>query len=309
MWAIIGTWPFALEGVELAAGFLQDGGDAIEAVVRAIEPAEKNPRVDSVGPGGLLNIEGELELDAGIMDGRTLAIGAVLALKGFPHPIRIARDVMAHCKHNVLAGEGAAQYAQGMGLTARDIRTPESIKKWEEALKQRQEGPLGHDTIGVCALSRESSMAVGVSTSGMGMKLPGRIGDSPLVGSGFYADNAVGAAAATGVGEDIMKGLLSFRAVEYMRAGLSPREAAEKAMVVSHNTLLTRGVMPGNMALVCLNRQGDFGGASNHPYFSFAVAREGEAPKVYRVNPVVQRVPGANETISVPPELAEWEVY
>jgi beta-aspartyl-peptidase (threonine type) len=74
MWAIIGTWPFALEGVELAAGFLQDGGDAIEAVVRAIEPAEKNPRVDSVGPGGLLNIEGELELDAGIMDGRTLAI-------------------------------------------------------------------------------------------------------------------------------------------------------------------------------------------------------------------------------------------
>jgi len=301
MWAIVGTWAFAVHGVEAAAPWLAQGGDAMEAVIRAIEPVENDISEQSVGKGGLPNAAGEVELDAAVMDGRTLQMGAVAAMKGFAHPTRIARDVMLRTNYALLAGKGAEDFAHACGYEPEELLTEAARTRWQEAVAAgevarvlpaphaQQITPEGHDTVGFCALSTHGDIAVGVSTSGLGFKLPGRVGDSPLIGSGFYADNAVGAAAATGVGEDIMKGVISFRAVEHMRRGLHPQAAAELSVREVHHTLLMRGRVPGNIAMVCLNRRGEVGAAANHGQFSFAWATQAQSVQHEKVTPVVQR--------------------
>ena len=298
-WAMIGTWPFALQGVEALAGRLAAGMDGVDAAVEACRMVEDDPEVDSVGLGGIPNAEGEMELDAGVMDGRTMEIGAVCGVKNHRNPILIARELLRHPACNLLTAEGAGAFAGSRGIPRASALNEKGRQRWRE-LKEKMEG-RGHDT--VCFLTLAGGhLAAAVSTSGLALKLPGRVGDSPLVGSGFYADDEAGAAGATGVGEEIMKGLLSFRAVEYLRAGLHPREAAEKTILDAHNRLVRAGRKPGNMAMICLDRQGRFGAACNHRHFAFAAAGEGQAPKLYEVTPVIDR---AADTL--PPEVAGRE--
>lgn len=295
-WAMIGTWPFALQGVEALSGRLAGGVNAVDAAVEACRMVEDDPEVDTVGLGGIPNAQGEVELDAAVMDGTSLAIGAVGGVKYYKNPVLIARELLFHPSHNMLVAQGAEAFAQSRGIPQASALTDKAKARWME-LKDKADH-TGHDTVCFLTLS-QGRLAAAVSTSGLGLKLPGRIGDSPLSGSGFYADDEAGAAAATGMGEEIMKGIISFRAVEWMRTGLSPQEAAEKTILDAHHRLLRAGKKPGNMAIICLDKGGRFGASCNHQHFAYAAASAAQPPMLYQVEPIID-----NEKNTLPPELA-----
>ncbi|MDW7657100.1 MAG: N(4)-(beta-N-acetylglucosaminyl)-L-asparaginase [Bacillota bacterium] len=275
-WCIIATWYFSLEGIRWAKEHLStSNGCALDAVTGVASMVEDDPEVDSVGLGGLPNRNGDVELDAAIMDGRDLSIGAVASLTGFRNPVMIARHVLQQAPHHFLVGQGAEAYADALGMERACLLTEKSRQAWEQKraeLAEDEPEPEGHDTVGIVALDLAGDMAAATSTSGISFKLHGRVGDSPLVGSGYYVDNDVGGAAATGLGEDIMKGCTCYSAVELMRQGRSPQEAAEEAIQKTHNRLLRTRSKVGNMAIVCMDRQGRYGAAANHDDFTFVVA-------------------------------------
>lgn len=290
MWSIVGTWPFAAQVAEAAEEILRSGGDAMDAVVAGIHRVESDPQVDSVGLGGYLNEAGELALDAAVMDGDTLKTGAVCAVRGFEHPVDIARAVMEHTRHNILVGEGAEEFARKTGIPEAGMEA--LITEHAREAYQKASGQ-GHDTIGAIALDVRGKLAVATSTSGANMKTRGRVGDSPLIGSGFYAESGVGAAAATGWGEDIMRTCCSFRCVELMRAGMSPRGAAEKVVLTAHESIIRHGGKPDCIALVCMNAKGEHGAACNHRDFYYAYAYDGGAVTVAEVKPVIDKDAGS----------------
>lgn len=288
MWSAVATWPFSLQLVEKAGEILSKGGDAVDAAEAGIHLVESDPEVDTVGRGGWLNSAGELELDAGIMNGTTLRIGSVCAVKGFEHPITIARAVMEKCFHNVLVAEGAAKFAEKMGIKPSDMDYLITAHAREEYEKNLESGAYnGHDTVGTVVLDQSGTVVAATSTSGAGNKIPGRVGDSPLVGSGFYALSSVGGAVATGLGEDLMRTCCSFRAVALMEAGLSPKEAAEKVVLTATDAIIKSGNVPDCMAVVCLNAKGEVGAACNHQDFTFTYMREGEESHSVNVIPVI----------------------
>ena len=226
MYAIIGTWKMSLQGLTEARDMLACGRNAADAVERAIMCVEDNPAYVSVGYGALPARDGRVLLDAGWMDGQTLRIGGVMAAENLRNPIRAARLLCGRETNCLLAGRGAEQFALNAGLPLRDMRTQSSQARWREAMQSlADEEPLtayrGHDTVCVIGLDAQGRMVAGTSTSGLFLKEPGRVGDSPLVGSGFYCDARYGGAAATGLGEDIMRGCLSYEAVSLMRRGAS----------------------------------------------------------------------------------------
>lgn len=284
MWSVVSTWPFSLQLTEKAAGMLSDGAKALDALEAGIHLVESDPNVDTVGRGGFLNAKGELELDAAIMDGDTLRMGCVAGVRGFEHPVSVARKVMEETVHSILVGEGAEEFARKMGIpeVGNAYMVTESARKaWEE---KRQEG---HDTIGAVALDTCGSMGVAMSTSGANMKVPGRVGDTPIIGSGFYVDSEVGGAAATGLGEDIMRTCLAFRAVELMRSGKSPKKAAEEVILTAHERIKRHGIEPDNMAIVCMNAKGECGASCNHQGFFYSYANPGQPPVLEAVEPVI----------------------
>lgn len=277
-------------GVSAAADMLLKGGRALDAVEEAAIYTENDPSVNTVGYGGIPNIEGEIELDAAIMDGYDLSIGAVAAVKGYKNPICIAHKVLTETPHNILVGRGAEEFAAKMGFEKTILLTEEVSKIWhkkKDDLKAGKNSIIGHDTIGIVALDSKANMASGTSTSGSGLKYKGRVGDSPLVGSGFYVDNSVGGATATGLGEDIMKCCTCFYAVELMRQGYHPKEAAEIAVKRTHTRIYEKTGKVGNMALVCADNKGNFGGAANHKGFTYAAASYKCKPEIYEVEPII----------------------
>ena len=284
MWSVVSTWPFSLQTVELAGNMLKDGAKALDALEKGVHLVETDPEVESVGRGGYMNANGDLELDAAIMDGDTMKMGCVAGVRGYEHPVSIARAVMENTIHSILVGPGAEQFAEQMGIPKADVDymiTEKARKAWEEKRKE------GHDTIGAIALDTHGSMAVATSTSGANMKVPGRVGDTPIIGSGFYVESGVGGAAATGLGEDIMRTCCCFRCVEFMRAGMSPKEAVEHVVVLAHNTIVKHGGKPDNIAMVCMNAEGEVGAACNHQGFAFTYAHEGCEPVLEEVVPVI----------------------
>lgn len=300
MWSTIATWPFALQAVEKAADILEKGGAAADAAEQGIWLVESDPKVDSVGRGGWLNAKGELELDAAMMDGDSLRIGAVAAVKGFEHPVTIARAVMEKCKHNILVGAGAEAFADEQGIERADeerMILPAARKLYEENLAKIAE-IKGHDTIGLIARDTKGTIVSATSTSGASMKTPGRVGDSPIIGSGFYAMSGSGAAVATGMGEDIMRTCCSYRAVMLMENGMTPQEAAEKVVLTATEAILKGGYASDCIALVCMNKDGEVGASSNHQGFSYAVMQEGKEAKVVDVTPVIDIGGIPNETKS-----------
>lgn len=286
MWSTVATWHFALQAVSAAKDILGKGGRALDAAEAGVRIVETDPQVESVGRGGFLNANGDLELDAAVMDGTTLKMGVVAGVRGYEHPVSIARAVMEKTKHSIIVGTGAEQFARENGFEEAPreyMVTPEAQRIWEEKAGK------GHDTIGQVALDQVGNMVVATSTSGASMKVPGRVGDSPIIGSGFYVETGVGGAAATGLGEDIMRTCCSMRAVELMRAGMHPNDAAEQVVRSAHEAIVRHGGKPDCIALVCLNAKGEYGGAANHQGFTYACAREGEEPKIVSVVPVIDK--------------------
>ena len=286
MWSFVSTWHFSKQAAEAAAEILSRGGDAMDAAEAGIHRVESDPEVQTVGKGGFLNAKGELELDAAVMDGNTLKTGAVCGVRGFEHPVTIARAVMEHTRHNILIGTGAEEFAREMGIDECGMEAliaPDAVEVWKNNQIH------GHDTIGVVALDETGKMVAATSTSGASMKIPGRVGDSPIIGSGFYVESGVGGAVATGLGEDIMRTCCSFRVVELMRSGTSPQQAVEQVVRTAHETILRHGGKPDCIALVCMNAEGAWGAACNHQDFTYAFASSHCPPTVAEVVPVIDK--------------------
>ena len=285
MWGMIATWRMAKEGIEEGARILLEGGDAADATETAVKAVEDGPYYKSVGYGGLPNEEMVVELDAAFMDGNTLDIGAVAALKDFSNPVSIARR-LSHEKVNcMLVADGAEKFAQKEGFERKNMLTDRAkahYRKRVAEIKNIEIKPYsGHDTVGIIGLDITGKMVVATSTSGLFMKKSGRVGDSPISGSGFYADSLRGCASATGLGEDLMKGCISYEIVRLMGEGLSPQNACEKAVNQLDSELKQRRGQAGDLSLVAMNPKGEWGVATNIEGFSFAVVTETEAVQVY----------------------------
>ena len=288
-WASIATWRMAYEGMVKSSSGLEEGGQASDAVETLIQEVEANPDYTSVGYGALPNREGDMEMDAAFMDGNCMALGAVAGIQHVLHPISVARRLSRRHTSSFLVSQGATRYAQLNGFEMRNMLTDRARRRWEleaaKAARPESAGPYrGHDTVGTISLDMQGSMAAGTSTSGLFMKEPGRVGDSPLPGSGFYVDSAIGGAAATGLGEDIMKGCLSYRIVALMGSGLSPQEACDSAVYEFDDSLKNRYGKVGEISLIALSKRGEWGVATNVE-FTFCTARKGEQIRILMANP------------------------
>lgn len=287
-YAMIATWRMAVEGVTSSAELLINGKSAGDAIENAIKMVEDFPFYKSVGYGGLPNEECEVELDAAYMDGDSLSIGAIAGIKDFKNPISVARKLSNEQVNCFLQGLGAEAFAHKNGFERVNMLTDRAKlhyeKKRREIAKEGLSPYDGHDTVGMVALDSNKKMVAGTSTSGLFMKKKGRVGDSPLSGSGFYVDSEVGGATATGLGEDLMKGCISYEIVRLMKEGYHPQEAADIAVEKLDKELIKRRGKAGDLSVVALNNKGEFGVATNIEGFSFSVVTEELDPTVYVCN-------------------------
>ena len=272
MWGMIATWRMAVEGITKGAEMLKDGGDAGDAVESAIREVEDFPYYKSVGYGGLPNEEMEVEMDAAFMDGNTLDIGAVAAIRDFANPVSIARRLS---REKMLTDRAKAHYRKRL----KEMSDQAALQSASGKLKPYS----GHDTVGMACLDMSGKMTAATSTSGLFMKKKGRVGDSPISGSGFYADSKKGAASATGLGEDLMKGCISYEIVRLMGEGMHPQKACETAVARLDAELKERRGEAGDLSLIAMNPKGEWGVATNIEGFSFAVVTEALEPTVYLV--------------------------
>ncbi len=257
----------------------------LNAVVAGASAIELDLQVLSVGLGGLPNQLGEVELDAAVMEGAQLRAGAVAGVRHFVPAVQIALRVMQKTPHLMLAGEGAERFALQEGFQPRLLLTEESVRRWYEWYEQRhapkdvsQERAVpkdeSHDTVGVLGW-HEGHLVAACTTSGLAFKMPGRVGDSPIVGAGLYADNEAGAAVATGLGEEIWRFTLCSRVVELMREGASAQRACEQA--VQAMTRRLPEVARHQAAVIAIRADGDFGCAATQPdRFEAFFCRDGE---------------------------------
>lgn len=287
---IIATWKFGLEAAEVGLPLLEKGSPALDAALAGAQAVEDNPAVDSVGYGGLPNAIGVVQLDACVMDGKTLSCGAVAGVENVRHVAALARRVMEKTPHILLVGDGARQFAQQEGFPLDSLHTPDSLRKWEQARKKaprrgpkRDLAPPGtfpsdsHDTVTVLALDKKGSLGGVCTTSGLALKMHGRVGDSPLIGHGLYVDDTAGAAGGTGVGEEIIRVCGSIAIVEAMRAGKPPQEACELAVARVNQTAVRRGQHPARVAFIALDPKGRVGAAATKGAgFFYAVGRKGK---------------------------------
>lgn len=278
-------------GMEAAMAFLREGGSALDAVELACRIVEDDPDDHSVGYGGLPNVLGEVELDASIMDGATLRAGAVAAVQGYGRAITLARKVMEETPHVLVVARGAERLAAELGESPQDQRTEEALQRWRERFGERGLTPgvtenlhsvariltqplnlqdkiykaarvdmLG--TVNFIALDGQGNLASAVSTSGLGWKYPGRVGDSPLIGAGNYCDNRYGAAACTGMGELAIRAATARSLVLYLKCGLSLVEAGRETL----RDLLALDAAEGQyMNIVTLTPAGEHAGFSTVP--------------------------------------------
>jgi len=253
---------------------LQDGLSALDAVEAAVNVLEEDPTFDS-GCGAVLNAQGDIELDAMIMEGAELRYGAVAAVQNILHPVTLARAVMERTEHCFLVGGGAQQFARRIGMAEVDPTELLTEREWTYFQQHVQNNPhytarqafqpAPMDTVGAVALDRDGNVAAATSTGGTAGKLPGRVGDSPLLGAGAYADNTSGAASATGWGEFIMRVLLSKTACDLLLS-LPAEEAARRAVHV----LETR--VRGLGGVILIDKHGHYGLAHNTPRMAYAFA-------------------------------------
>ena len=274
---LISTWPFGKAANQAALDTLAAGGSSLDAVEKGVMTAEANPAIQSVGYGGLPNRAGIVELDAAIQDGRTFESGAVCSLQGYRHPIQVARAVLDHSPHLVLVGDGARSFATDQGFPTEETLSEKAQEAYQRWLKKHPDGkgPVeGHDTLGLVLLNSNGHICVACTTSGLAWKHPGRVGDSPLLGHGLYADDEAGGCVATGDGEEITRVCGSFLVVEWMRKGASPEEAiAETLDRIARRSPKGRDVQA---AFVAIRADGVTGAGSMQEGFHQALTRDGK---------------------------------
>lgn len=275
---VVSTWEHGMPANAAAWQILSSGGTALDAVEQGVRVPEADPNVRTVGLGGYPDASGEVTLDACIMD-HQMNCGAVAYLKRIKHPISVARKVMEHTSHVMLVGEGAQQFAKAQGFVEENLLTEQSKADWQQWLQSGAAKPQinieNHDTIGMLALDSHGNLAGACTTSGAAYKLPGRVGDSPIIGAGLYVDNEVGAATATGQGELMMKTVGCHLVVELMRQGLSPKDACRKA--VERIAARLPDFAKFQVGFLALNKSGDSGAFCIQPGFNYAVQLQGSA--------------------------------
>ncbi len=305
-----------LESVATAVGVVEGGGDTLDAVVQGVNPVEMDPNDTSVGYGGLPNADGTVQLDSSVMHGPSRGAGAVAALEGVKMPSRVAVDVMRHTDHVLLVGKGAQRFAISMGHPIEELLTERARRRWiewrarmsdrddyltaeesgypppppppedegdEVDLFDSHDGVRPHGTINCNVVNREGDLSGVTTTSGLAWKIPGRVGDSPIVGAGLYVDNDVGACGSTGRGEAVIKTCGSHSVVELMRAGMAPQDACLEALrrvvrfCVAPRLQDEQGRPNFNVNYYAVNKNGEYGGAAIWSGAGFAVCVAGDA--------------------------------
>ena len=270
---IISTWPFGKASNEAALRILLAGGTILDAVEQGIWVTESDATNSSVGLGGTPNAAGVVQLDACIMYGPGHRAGSVAGLEGIRQPISAARRVMEQTKHVMLVGEGARMFALEQGLESIETDAANRYQAWQKTRKKPStQQPNNHDTIALLILGSDGTLAGGCSTSGLGGKLPGRVGDSPILGSGLYVDNEVGAAGATGIGENVMRYCGSFLVVEYMRQGLHPQAACQET--IRRIARQDPKGMDLSINFVAIDKKGRVGAAGTDKGFAYSVTSQ-----------------------------------
>ncbi len=273
---VIATWDVP-NASSAAWDILRNSGDSLEAVEKGVKVEEADVNNQSVGKGGRPDRDGNVTLDACIMD-KDGNCGAVVFLQNILHPISVARKVMEETPHVMLAGKGAEQFAYEKGFEKTNLLTEKSKQEWLEWKKKSEYKPIinieNHDTIGMLALDENGDIAGACTTSGMAYKMGGRVGDSPIIGAGLFVDNEVGGATATGVGEEVVRTVGSFLIVELMRQGKSPQEACEEGVrrIIAKN----KNKLDFQIGFIAINKKGETGAFCIQPGFSFRTfSREG----------------------------------
>ena len=273
---VLSTWNFGLQANMEAWKILEKNGKAIDAVEKGVRLVESDPNERSVGYGGRPDRDGKVTLDACIMDHES-NIGSVAGLENIKHPISVARKVMEETPHVMLVGNGALQFAIEKGFKEENLLTEISKKEWKEWLKDTNyQMPINienHDTIGMIALDAEGNLSGACTTSGMAYKMHGRVGDSPIIGAGLYVDNEIGAATATGHGEEVIRIAGSHLVVELMRHGMHPNQACKEAVerIIKLTKKRKKDLQAIQVGFIALNKQGEYGSYCIHPGFNFAV--------------------------------------
>jgi N4-(beta-N-acetylglucosaminyl)-L-asparaginase len=262
-----------LKANEEAWKVLSVGGWALDAVEQGVKLVEADPTERSVGYGGRPDRDGRVTLDACIMD-ENLNIGSVACLEHIMHPVSVARAVMEKTPHVMLVGDGALQFAEAQGFKRTKLLTPESEAEWKEWLKKSEYKPKvnieNHDTIGMIALDKNGRLSGACTTSGMAFKMHGRVGDSPIIGAGLYVDGEIGAATATGHGEEVIRIAGCHLVVELMRQGRTPEEACKEAVERVYRKQKHR-LSEIQVGFIALNREGKYGAYCLQPGFNFAI--------------------------------------
>jgi N4-(beta-N-acetylglucosaminyl)-L-asparaginase len=279
---VVSTWDFGVGANAAAWPVLARDGSALDAVEAGARWAEGDLCNTTVGHCGYPDRDGVLTLDASIMDGDGRC-GAVAALEDIEHPVSVARAVMEKTPHVMIVGEGAQQFAVSQGFEKKPLLTDAARKAWHEWLATSKYQPRinaeraampgdehNHDTLGILALDAHGKLAGVCTTSGIAWKMHGRVADSAVIGAGLYVDNDVGAATASGVGEEMIRNAASFLVVEMMRQGHTPTEACREAIkrVVHKRPAASKTVQ---VCFLAINRQGEVGAFALHPGFVYAV--------------------------------------
>ncbi|PNS08034.1 N(4)-(beta-N-acetylglucosaminyl)-L-asparaginase [Solilutibacter silvestris] len=285
---VVSTWDFGIGANAAAWKVLGQGGGALDAVEVGARWAESELCNPTVGHCGNPDRDGVLTLDASIMDGDG-RVGAVAAIEDILHPVSVARKVMEDSPHVLLVGQGAQQFAIEHGFERKALLTDSARKAWEEWKKTSRYEPVinaerrlrpgdstNHDTLGILAIDTRGHMAGACTTSGMAWKVHGRVGDSPIVGAGLYVDGEVGAATASGVGEEMLRNAASFLVVELMRQGRSPAQACREAIArVVHKRPAASKTL--QVCFLAMNRRGEVGAYALHKGFVYAMQDEAGA--------------------------------
>lgn len=300
---VVSTWAPNAKANAAAWEVLKKGGRALDAVEAGAKIPEADPEDQSVGLGGLPDRDGRVTLDACIMDNLGNC-GSVMCLEHIIHAISVARLVMEKTPHVQLVGEGALRFALSQGFKKENLLTPSSEKAWREWLKTSKYDPMisveninekiknrnnidqtpgginNHDTIGMVAMDMAGQLSGACTTSGMAYKMHGRVGDSPIIGAGLFVDNEVGAATATGVGEEVVRICGAHSIVELMRQGLTPAKACKEAVqrMVRKNAERAKTLQVG---FLCINKKGEVGAYALQKNFSYVVQNSDGGSKVF----------------------------